>query len=64
MVYLDKYGLCFKNSEIKGAIKMYRIKWFIRKLFKKQKAEKPPAEVISVMDLIKPSGEWGGIYEP
>ena len=43
---------------------MYRIKWFIRKLFKKQKAEKPPAEVIARMDLIKPSGEWGGIYEP
>ena len=43
---------------------MYRIKWFIRKLFKKQKAEKPPAEVISVKDLIKPCGEWGGIYEP
>ena len=43
---------------------MYRIKWFIRKLFKKQKTEKPPAEVISVMDLIKPSEEWGGIYEP
>ena len=50
--------------ENKGVTKMYRIKWFIRKLFKKQKAEKPPAEVISVMDLIKPSGEWGGIYEP
>ena len=43
---------------------MYRIKWFIRKLFKNQKAEKPPAEVISVMDLMKPSGEWGDIYEP
>ena len=43
---------------------MYRIKWFIRKHFKKQKAEKPPAEVISVMDLMKPRGEWGGIYEP
>ena len=48
----------------KGATKMYRIKLFIRKLFKKQKAEKPPAEVISVMDLMKPSGEWGDIYEP
>lgn len=43
---------------------MYRIKWFIRKLFKKQKKEKPPVEVISLMDLMKPCGEWGGIYEP
>ena len=48
----------------KGATKMHRIKLFIRKLFKKQKAEKPPAEVISVMDLMNASGEWGGIYEP
>ena len=53
------------KSKLKnGAIKMYRIKLFIRKLFKKQKAEKPPAKVISVMDLMKPSGEWGDIYEP
>ena len=49
--------------ENKGATKMYRIKWFIQKLFKNQKVEKPPAKVISVMDLMKPSGEWGDIYE-